>query len=69
MVSTLLEAEVKARGYNILVSAVLKDALVTGIASLEGELDALVLTEVGRGLGSDGVRHCDYGGGFGFVCV
>ena len=49
------------------MSAVLKDTLVTGVASLEGELDAPVLTEVGRGLGSDGVRHCDDCGGC-FVC-
>jgi hypothetical protein len=66
MVSTLLETEVRVRRLNILVSSVLKNTLVTGVASLEGELDALVLTEVGRGLGSDGIRHCEYGG---FVCV
>lgn len=52
------------------MSAVLENTLVTGVASLEGELDALVLTEVGRGLGSDGVRHCDDCGGFWFcLCV
>lgn len=49
------------------MSAVLKDTLVTGVASLEGELDALVLTEVGRGLGSNGVRHFDGCGGC--LCV
>jgi len=31
--------------------------LVTGVASLEGELDALVVAEAGRDLGSGGLRH------------
>jgi hypothetical protein len=37
--------------------AVLEDTLVTGVASLEGELDALVVAEAGRNLGSGGLRH------------
>lgn len=37
--------------------AVLKNALVTGVASLEGELDASVLAEGGRNLGSGGLGH------------
>lgn len=44
---------------NLLVVAVLENTLVTGVASLEGELDASVLAEGGRGLGSRRLRHCE----------
>jgi hypothetical protein len=37
--------------------AVLEDTLVAGVSSLEGELDALVVTEGGGDLGSGGLRH------------
>ena len=48
---------------DVLNGAVLEDALPGLAAGLDGELDALVLAEAGRGRGGSGggsgVRHCD----------